>query len=360
MAETTASTIFSSPNVRSPSASPGGNQGGGGSGGGEGGKISPDAALPFFEGITGAGKKADDIRLSEDPFRKAAEEQDARFDEALAKAKEAQVTTSESGTQEKTGTSNQTSQTTFDARSQPEQELLDSSISNYKRQQDLVGQQEAGIAAREGLQTSARGGLQSIIGGEAFDLSPSEQARIDRLRGADIAASSDAVNNLLNERLAMTSADAARRGIRGQAFTQLQGDAIAEAARNLNTATLDANRNASNLAVTLPGQRAGVQAQTAGQFADFGDQLQQQAIQNRQSLQDPIALQQMLDERLKGGKTTTSGTTSDKTTSTGTSTQTGAGQADILLAKAGQPSKTGAQTAGALGIGQVVGEIIPG
>lgn len=347
MAETTAASVFSS--------------GGGGGGlasfgpGGGGGPLFEkiNQTLPFSP-------EQEKMRLEEDPFRKAAKEQQDKIDAAFEEAKKTQVTTSESGLSEKTGTTSGTQQTTFDSRGKTEQELLDASIANYGKQQDLVALQEEGITARSGVQESARGSLQSIMGGQAFELSPGEQARIDRLRQAGIDVGSNAVNAMLTERLGEVSADAARRGLRGQAFTQLQGDALGEAAKSLERQTLEANRIAAEQAISMPGQRVGIQAGTAGQFADFSDQLQQQAIQNRQSLQDPIALQQLRDERLKGGKTTTSGTTSDKTTSSGTSVQTGAGANEILAAGAMQPTQTGAQVAGVLGLGQVVGEIIPG
>lgn len=361
MASATASAVFSGNQASTPSGGgstaerergakaggtiggavfgPGGAAIGAGAGGLLGNKTAP---------ISNFGDLIERKRLDEDPFRKAAREQQEAAEKALETAKGLQTTTDESGTSTTAGTTSETSQTTFAPKSRQEQELLNASIANYQKQQGLVKQQEAGIKARGGVQTAARGGLQDILGGQAFDLSASEQARIGNLRQANIDASSNAVNALLNERLGELQADAARRGVRGQAYSQLQGDVLGEAAKSLERSSLDANRIAAEQAISMPGQRAQIQAGTAGQFAGFADELQQQAIQNRQALQDPIALQQMRDERLKAGKTQTTGAKSDTTTSAGKSTQTGLGQAEILANMAGLPSETAAQT-GAVG-----------
>lgn len=329
MAETTADAIFQG-------------AGGGGKQSANGDYVDPSEILPFYNGIVGSGAKADRYRLGEDPFVKAAEEAKKTAKEALETAKDLKTTTQESGTQTTSGVQ----QTTFDSRSREEQQLLDASIENYGKQQALVDQQTEDIQARSGVQTAARSGLTSILGGDAFNLSAGEQANIDRLRQANIDVGSNAVNELLTQRLGEVSADAARRGVRGQAFSQLQGDALGEAAKSLERTTLDANRLASQQAIDMPATRVGIQAGTAGQFAGFQDELQQQAIQNRQALQDPVAMQALLDERLKGGKTTTGGTTSTD----GTSTKTGLGQEEIIAGMAGITGKSGAKTAGGMGI----------
>lgn len=284
----------------------------------------------------------------QNPFGEAALEDQRRAEEAFKKAQGLQTTVEQAGTNAVKGTTSQTSGTTFAPATKAEQELRDASIANFQKQQGLVNQFEQDITGRLGTQTAARGGLESILGGQAFELTPGEQERINALRSADIAASSNAVNELLDQRLAETQADAARRGIRGQAFTQLQGDAAREAARTLERATLEANRTAASNALALPGQRAGIQASTAGQFADFASAAQQQAIANRQQLQDPVALQQLLEERLRGG-TTTSTQTTDQTTSTADKrVGTGEGAANILAAGVGLPGEKSAKIGGAL------------
>ncbi len=261
-----------------------------------------------------------------------------RADEALKTAAGLKTTADSTGTNATTGTSDQTSTVTFAPKTTEEQALLDASIKSYEDQTRLVDDQEAGITGRLGTQGQARDALGNILGGQAFDLTPSEMARIEALRGADISASSNAVNQLLTERLGETAADAQRRGLRGQAYTQLQGDAIGQAARELNTATLDANRTAAGHALSMPGQRVGIQAGTAGAFADFADAARQQAIQNRGTLQDPVALAALRDERLKGGTTTNTGTTTQTGTTAGQQVDTGGGQAAILAAGLDKPS----------------------
>lgn len=279
----------------------------------------------------------------------ASREQDARYAGAIEAAKDHTVETVQSGTSNTTGTSSQTSQTEFASRTPEEQQLLDASIENFGAEGDLVDRFEAGITGRGDVQAGARDTLGSVLSGDAFALTGDEQARINALRDADISASSNAVNALLTERLGEVSADAARRGVRGQAFSQLQGDAIGEAAKSLERATLDANRTAAGHALAMPGQRVGIQANTAGGFADFQDAAIQTAIKNRHDLQDPVAMQALLDERLRGGKTTTSGTTGQTTSTTGNQGVTGAGVTDIMAAQAGTPGETASGTAGAMG-----------
>lgn len=298
------------------------------------------AILAGASGAMGSGTNLDRYRLDEDPFVKAAKEADERTQKALDKAKDLKTTTDESGTSTTSGSS----KTTFDPRSGTEQQLLDASVGAYGDQKKLVDQQSKDIEARSALQTGSRDSLGNVLSGDAFNLSAGEQGNIDRLRQSNIDASSNAVNDLLTQRLGEVSADAARRGVRGQAFSQLQGDAVGEAAKSLERSTLDANKLAAQQAIDMPAARVGIQAGTAGKFADFGDQLQQQAIQNRQQLQDPVAMQALLDERLKGGSTDTTGTTA----TTGKSTKTGLGQEEILGAQANLPGSSGAKT-GAFG-----------
>ena len=233
-----------------------------------------------------------------DPFgaEKIAREQQAQADQAIEDIASRDITSD--------STTTSTSRTKFDPKSKRESELQQASIDAFNKQRELVASQQEGIRGRAELQTGARDTLGGILGGQAFDLTAGEQARIDNLRGADIAASRGAVDEMLNERLAQLNADAASRGVRGQAFSQLQGSALGASARELNMATQQANVRAAEQAISMPGQRVGVQAQTGGQFAGFADALQQQAIQNQGLLQDPIAMQNLRDERLRAGTTT--------------------------------------------------------
>jgi len=294
---------------------------------------------------------------------KAAKEDQERADQAYQDALKAQSRVEQTSTNSVKGTNTQTqtSGTTFASASAEEQALRDASVANFQKQGALVDDFEAGLTGRLGTQDQARSTLGGVMSGDAFALTGSEQERINNLRGADISASSAAVNELLDQRLGEVSADAQRRGLRGQAYSQLQGDAIGTAARELNLATLEANRTAASNALAMPGQRVGIQANAAGGLVDFADVAKQQAIQNRQSLQDPVALQQMLDERLKGGTTTATNTqtTDQTTTSADTRLGTGEGASNVLAAGIDKPGATAGGMAGAMGMigtaAQVVG-----
>ncbi len=344
MAKKSASEVFSSPEAASSLSRPG--------------EVLSDWSGGDKNPITAhVGGLVNKLRGGGNPFKEAAKEQDQRYDDAYDKAKDAVVTTDGTSTSTTKGGTTSSSQTTFAPRGPEEQALLNASIDNFGKQGVLVDNAEKSITERLGTQTGARDTLGGIFSGQAFDLTDSENARINNLRNADISASSNAVNELLDRRLAETSADAARRGVRGQAFSQLQGDAIRSSAQELNRATLDANRTAAGNAIAMPGQRVGIQAGSAGQFANFSDAAAQQAIDNRKALQDPVAAQQLLDERLRGGVTT--GTTNTDQTTTGANNQatTGGGAADILAAQAGSPGQKGAATAGGL---ETVGTILKG
>ena len=292
---------------------------------------------------------------SGDPFGGAAigREQDERFAAALEEAKKAEVVNATKSKQNEvrdlTTTQSGTSQTTFDPRSGAEQGLLDASISNFAQQQALAGQQEASIAGLGALQESGQNVLSGIASGQQFALTPEEQQRIDASRQANIDASSGAVNELLNQRLAIAQADAARRGLRGQAAQELQGQVLGEGARSLERSTLDANRIAADQPLALPGQRVGIQAGVGQGLSTIQQQAQQQAIDNRQLLQDPAALGRLQDERLKGGKTATSSTQNQtgsiNTSGTSNSTQTGGAVGGILQDRANAPGEKASKVA---------------
>lgn len=288
----------------------------------------------------------------------AAKQGQKKLDKAFDTAQGLQTKVENSSSSTVKGTNTATQQTTFAPASKTEQELRDASISNFKAQQDLVDQSGADIAARGGVQGSARDALGNILGGGAFDLTPGEQARINALRQSSIDVGSNAVNDILNQRLGDLSADNARRGLRGQAVSQLQTGVLSEAAKSLERQTLAANQTAAQQAISMPGQRVGIQAGTAGQFADFADLAKQQAITNRQALQDPIALHQMLDERLKGGTTTSTNTTDQTTTGLDTRIGTGEGAVDILKAQAQVPSAFAGGFAGAAGAATAAANVV--
>lgn len=266
--------------------------------------------------------------------KEAAREQQARIEDVLEEAKKTQTS------KEQTRDLTSTSQTTFAPATAQEKALQEASIKQFQQAQNLAAQQEAAISGRQPLQTQARETLGGIQTGEAFALSPEEQARIDALTQASTARGDERINRLLNERLGQLQAQAAERGVRGQAFSQLQTGALETAAQEATAQQLAAEERAAQLGIQLPGQRVGIQAQTAGGLAEFSDQARQQAIENRLRLQDPTALSQLREERLRGGKTTQ--------TQTGTlkDTQTGVGVGELLQAKAGATGVKAAEQAG--------------
>jgi hypothetical protein len=234
------------------------------------------------------------------------------------------------------GTETAINKVMLDKKSREQAALEQSSLDAFRRQQQLAAQSEADIAARAGLQEAGRGALSDIAGGEAFALSPEEQARIDQLRQTEIDVGSNEINRLLDQRLGELQANLAQRGVRGQAASQLQADVLGEGARSLESRILAANQNAAQQALALPGQRVGIQADVGQNLATFQDQARQQAIQNRQALQDPVLLQQLRDERLKTATTRTSG--SKNLTSQQTGTQSAAGRTNALATLMGGPS----------------------
>jgi hypothetical protein len=310
-----------------------------------------------------------------DPFgsKAVAQEQEDRLNSAIDELKNADPLKSSSVTDQSSNTTSSSTtkdssvtdqssktSTSFAKAGKTEEALTKGQLQALESQKKLVADQEKDILAREGVQTQARDALGNVLGGQAFDLSASENERINRLREANIGASRGAVDELLTTRLAELEADAARRGVRGQAYSQLQGDVLGTSARELQQATLQANQLAAQQAIDLPGARAGVQASTAGGLAGFADQLQQQAIENQSILQDPVLKQQLLDERLKAATTSTTGKTSTTGTSqtTGTSATTGQSttnsQQDVdptaaIMAKAQAPGPKASTVAGNVG-----------
>jgi len=185
----------------------------------------------------------------------------------------------------------------YGQKTQEQIDLENMSREQYLAQQGLVNNMQEQLAGRQELAQTAQGSVGNILGGSSFALTEDERQRIDAMRGADIAASQNAVQGLLDQNFATLNADMARRGVRGQAASQLQGSTLNTAADQLNRATLEANRNAGQMALQMPGQRVGVQANMAGQFSNFGDNLAQNIFQNRQLMQNPALMNQYQNER---------------------------------------------------------------
>lgn len=200
-----------------------------------------------------------------------------------------------------------TRQTTFDPASQREQELQDSSLRNYLRQQMLAQQYEEGIGGRQGIQDASQQQIQNIIGGQAFNITPQEQARIDAIRQASVAQSQADTERFINDRLQQVQGQAANRGLRGQALTSLQGGAIRTGVEQLGQAQRQADLLAAQQSYNAPFARLQAQQPYLSQGATFADQMRLQAQQNRQNAQNPFLLELLNRERIAGGKTTQTG-----------------------------------------------------
>lgn len=183
-----------------------------------------------------------------------------------------------------------------------QQALEQESQQQFQRQLELIEQQEQGIAGREPLQAAGREAQLALLGGEAFALTPDEQARLQGLRDARVAQARGDIESLLFERLGEVEAGAAQRGVRGQALSELQGQAVRGAADELGRQIRSAETQRAQQELVLPGQRARLQAQLAPGASTFAEQLRQQAIANRTLAQNPAVLQ--AEQRARLGQST--------------------------------------------------------
>jgi hypothetical protein len=308
-------------------------------------------------GVAGAGGLSG-LSMPSDPFGSKAAQQQRQ--QAVEDIKNLEVT--RDMTQKGTVTDASTTTTELGAKSGTQTQLEAASLANFQQQQALAKQLEDSIAGRAALQTSGRDVLSDVTSGQAFALSPEEQQRINALRQTEIDVGSNAINDLLGQRLGELQANLAQRGVRGQAASQLQADVMGEAARSLEQRILAANQAAAQQAIALPGQRVGVQAQVGQNLANFQDQARQQAIANRQQLQDPALLRALREDRLAEATKKTSGTqTTDMSTS---EVSKGEGAANAIATLMGGPSRQQEDiaTAGGLigAVGKGVGGILGG
>jgi len=312
-------------------------------------KVAPGVTAPLGiiaqTGAFGEGAKEDfgfDLTkpFGKDPTgSKAAEKQRQKTLDDL-KEHEVKSKTDTSSVTDTTGTSSQVSRTTFDPKSALEESLLNGSLENLNKQTQLVEGLEAGIAGREGVQSGARGTLEDVLSGRAYETTDLERGRIDAVRRADLDIGTRQMGGFLDERLAQLQAEAAQRGVRGQAYSQLQGDVVGEAASSLENRILEANRQAAQSEIDMTGRRVSTQAGVAGSFADFKDIATQKAIENREGLRNPDELAAERDERLQGKTVSTDGTSTSRATTKGGSTtsQVGGGYSGAATQFAGMPS----------------------
>lgn len=185
-----------------------------------------------------------------------------------------------------------------------EQQLQSSALQNYFRNQELAKAYEDRLAGLGGLQQQAQDVYGNVLSGQAFQLTPQEQANIQASRDALVQQGTEGVNRLLDERLQQVVNSGAGRGLRGQALGALQGQVLKAGANSLTDIQNQANIQAAQAAQNMPLNRINALQGFAQQGLTYADMLRQNAIQNRQALQDPALLRVLQNERLQGAATT--------------------------------------------------------
>lgn len=189
--------------------------------------------------------------------------------------------------------------------SQRELDLQNQSMSNYLQQLAMANQQESAIGQGQGLQETSRGTLQDVIGGEAFNINPEQQNQINAIRQASVDAGTGNIQQFVNQNLSDVSNSAGVRGLRGQAVSELQGRAIGEGARQIANLQGQANVTAAQQSLDVPFRQAQLQGSLANSNSNFMENLRNQAMQNRQQLQNPVLMQTLQQERQGNASTTT-------------------------------------------------------
>jgi hypothetical protein len=207
----------------------------------------------------------------------------------------------------KKGTPGKSQTTSFAAASPEELDLQRQSIAQYMKQLELNNQQEAGISQYDPMRQQALQGYGDILGGQAFNMTAQEQQNIQNLRNSSIAQGTEDVNRYTQEGIRQVQGAAGTRNLRGQALGALQGQVVEQGQRQIGDITRQANQFAQQQAISLPYQRIQAQQPFLQQGLSYGDQLRQQAIQNRQLAQNPIALQRMQQERMAASTTSSPG-----------------------------------------------------
>lgn len=189
---------------------------------------------------------------------------------------------------------------------QQEIDLQNNSMANYLQQLALSNQQQSDIQGGAGVQDASRSALQNIIGGQSFNLNPQQQEQINSIRQAAVQAGTQNVQDFVNQNLSSIGNNAGVRGLRGQALSELQGRAIGRGAEAIGNLSSQANLTAAQQALDVPYRQAQLQGSLANSNANFMEALRQQAIQNRQQLQNPALMQNLQNERLGSASTTQS------------------------------------------------------
>ncbi len=185
-----------------------------------------------------------------------------------------------------------------------EQQLQQDSLNNYNQQQGLVDQQQSQLPQAQQFQGQAQGVLGNVLNGSQFNITPQQQAQIDSIRNASIQAGQGDIQNFVNQNLGQVQSDAANRGLRGQALSELQGRTVNEGTRLYSNLVGQANQTAAQQSLDSPYRQAALQANTAQNNMSYADQLRQQAINNRNTLQNPALMNSLTQQREAAAGTT--------------------------------------------------------
>lgn len=183
--------------------------------------------------------------------------------------------------------------------------LQQDSFQNYLKQQALADQQEQGIAGAGALQGQARDYAGKVLDGSAFNLTPQQQAAIQGVRDATVTQGTANINNFVDDRLKQLQGDAAARGVRGQAYSDIQASGVNEGTRQLGSMINQANTTAAQQAMDNPYRQAQLQSSNANAYSSMQDNMRQQAISNRNQLQNPALMNTLQTERNNAAGTTT-------------------------------------------------------
>jgi hypothetical protein len=179
-----------------------------------------------------------------------------------------------------------------------EQELQSKSLENYMQANQLASQLEQNVGGAQTFQDQARAAGQNILSGQAMKLTPEEQAAIATQRQALIDAGSFDINAQQNKNIAQAQMSGANRGLRGQAFGALQGQVYQASQEATGRLGMQANQLAAQAAQNIPMARIQAQSGMISQGMSLADQLRQQAVANRSSLQNPALMASLQNERL--------------------------------------------------------------
>lgn len=207
-----------------------------------------------------------------------------------------------------TTTTNSTSSRTLGAMTPEQQALQQQSLQNYLQQMAMSDQYDQGVNSAQGYQDQARQAAMGIMNGSGFAATPQEQQLIEQQRQASVGQSTADVNKMLDQRLASISGSASARGVRGQALSQLQGDAMRGSADQLGAASRQASATAAQQQLQMPYQRMAAQSPYLQGGMSMADQMRVQAQQNRMMAQNPYLLTQYQNERMATGTQTNQGT----------------------------------------------------